>query len=889
MPKIRVISSNFTKGEISPRIPGRIDLAAYYNACEKMENFYAYLQGGATRRPGTQYICEAMGPGRLIKFEFSSTNAYILELGDKRMRFYRNGAQIATDTIHPAWSSIVGGTTIDGALTWTNRGFQHWSHSRVDNLNDVIIDPNGNLQICTTPGTSLAAPPPGSGIRDTMPAWATVLNATTSDGTAVWTCLLLPDWLPATAFAANAAVYTNVGVQQVTAGGGGLSGGGVTPPIYEIPTPWALADLAALKFAQKGDVMYFAHQNYPPYKLLRLGEANWQIQLVTFTCPATYEPDFDISGGASTLTPGATTGTGITFTATGTPFLAGDVNRIIVSNNGASTAAITAVTDSSHVVADILSPFPSTSAIAAGSWFLRGAPWGYLRSLPSDTPVDSVGGTAHFFAIEKRGADGSPASGQNCFRAGDVGLYIKIFNGVTKITAVTDAQNVRARVLAQLTPSFNLNTPPQALAAEPGLWTLETPAWTPARGYPGAVVFHEDRLFFGGSPAQPQTIWASVTGDYENLATGSAGDSALDFTINAGLFDAIQWLASGKDLIAGTLSSEIVANGGVQNPSITPSTINVKRQSTYGCAPIQPVQIVNSLLIVQREQRKLREFTFNFYVDQYQGVDLTVLAEHITASGIKEMAYAQEPDSIIWFVLNNGTLIGLSYDKANEVAAWHRHPSAAIWHSLAVIPDPPTLSDQVWMLSERTVVFGILEITNYFIEIMRPDCGVDAATRYSGPPVNAIGGLGYLRGQTVSVVGDGAAYPDAVIDGSFTYTFPPGVNVSKADVGLNFTSTLLTMRPDLQQPTQTIQGLKKRFTKIYARLLSTVGLIINGQRIPFREPQMLMDEGVPAQTIDVKVSNLGVDADGRITVTQDSPFPTTLLAIYGLLEVADSD
>lgn len=95
--KFSYIQTNFTSGEFSPKMYGRVDFAKYFNAAKTIENFIIQPQGGVTRRPGTQYVATAKVTTenvRLIPFEFSATQAYIIEMGDHYMRFYMNGGQI---------------------------------------------------------------------------------------------------------------------------------------------------------------------------------------------------------------------------------------------------------------------------------------------------------------------------------------------------------------------------------------------------------------------------------------------------------------------------------------------------------------------------------------------------------------------------------------------------------------------------------------------------------------------------------------------------------------------------------------------------------------------------------------------------------------------------
>ncbi len=90
--------STFNGGEWSPELYGRIDLDKYRNACRRIENFVLLAQGPATRRPGTKFIAPTKGDGvvRLLPFEFSTEQAYVIEAGASYFRFYMNGGRIET-------------------------------------------------------------------------------------------------------------------------------------------------------------------------------------------------------------------------------------------------------------------------------------------------------------------------------------------------------------------------------------------------------------------------------------------------------------------------------------------------------------------------------------------------------------------------------------------------------------------------------------------------------------------------------------------------------------------------------------------------------------------------------------------------------------------------
>mgnify|MGYP003311510745 FL=1 len=97
--------TNFTAGELSPRLDGRTDFARYFNGCKKLQNFTVQAQGGVARRPGFQFVAEARDgslssptKSRLIPFEFNVTQSYILEFGNNYFRVLKDDGIIVFDT-----------------------------------------------------------------------------------------------------------------------------------------------------------------------------------------------------------------------------------------------------------------------------------------------------------------------------------------------------------------------------------------------------------------------------------------------------------------------------------------------------------------------------------------------------------------------------------------------------------------------------------------------------------------------------------------------------------------------------------------------------------------------------------------------------------------------
>jgi len=249
---------------------------------------------------------------------------------------------------------------------------------------------------------------------------------------------------------------------------------------------------------------------------------------------------------------------------------------------------------------------------------------------------------------------------------------------------------------------------------------------------PGAVTFYNQRLYWGGSNDDPQKIWGSTVAEFENMHQGSAtATDSVEFTLVANEVNAIQWLAESTDMLCGTLGGEFTISGGIDD-NITATNIKAVRQASFGSNKVTPLNVGNLLLFNQRAGRKVRELVFNFDVDGYLAPDITLLAQHVTESGITDMAYQQEEDALVWAITADGVLIACTYLRDQNVVAWHRHPvggELTIVESVAVIPSADTLSDELWVTVKRR----INGITKRFVEYLNPSIYVDSGLVLNSP------------------------------------------------------------------------------------------------------------------------------------------------------------
>ena len=424
-------------------------------------------------------------------------------------------------------------------------------------------------------------------------------------------------------------------------------------------------------------------------------------------------------------------------------------------------------------------------------------------------------------------------------------------------------------------------------------WTLTTPTfqwnassqWSSANGYPRTVSFYEQRLFFAGTSAQPQTIWGSVTASYEDMRTGTNADDSLEYAIATNKVNVIRWLQPSRDLIVGTGGGEFKVGRPTGEP-LTPYNVMVTQQTTYGSWTIPPIQIGNAILFAQRARRKLREFSYQYQSDGYIAPDMTLLSEHITEGYLKDLDYQQEPDSIVWACTSTGKLLSMTYERPEDVVAWASHDLGGAdveVESVAVITN--ATQDQLWVSVKRTINGA----TKRYIEYLDPELNVDSGISGTvSTATTSVGGLSYLEGQTVKIVINDAVFPDAVVSGgSVAISVPTGWTNVPIQVGLGYTSTLRTMRVEAGSQAGNAQGRKKRFNEVMVRLLDTTGVTVNGDQIPFRTSSTPMNSGIGLFTGDKRVTNLGWDRDGIIEIKQEQPLPMTILGIHGTLTVSD--
>jgi hypothetical protein len=233
-------------------------------------------------------------------------------------------------------------------------------------------------------------------------------------------------------------------------------------------------------------------------------------------------------------------------------------------------------------------------------------------------------------------------------------------------------------------PNPGTSTPAQAIDWASG-------AWSPQNGYPGAIAFYQDRLVLAGSPKEPQTVWMSKIGDYKDFGVSDPlrDDDAITITLAGDSSDRIHSLLAMTDLMAFTASGEWKISGAGENGAISPKAVVAHQQTTIGSANIQPIAVNNRIIMVQTHGTKVHALGYSLDLDSYTGSEISILSEHMfepVTRKIFDMAYQQVPDSLLWFSVEDGTLVTCTYQPEHEVAGWARQATSGSAASLACIP-----------------------------------------------------------------------------------------------------------------------------------------------------------------------------------------------------------
>ena len=331
----------------------------------------------------------------------------------------------------------------------------------------------------------------------------------------------------------------------------------------------------------------------------------------------------------------------------------------------------------------------------------------------------------------------------------------------------------------------------------PDITDVEEGAYSDKNGYPKCIAIHENRLCLAGTTNDPNRIWLSQIDDLNNFILGANDTDALDLKFNSLTQDEIKWLCSARELVIGTTANEWSLGSGSDNLPLTPTQLNLKRRSQYGSSKVQGTLVNSAILFLMRQGKKLREWYLQNNQEDYLAQDLAAIAEHITGTGITQIAVQNQPTTTVWLVRNDGVLVGLTYERESKTFAWHRHVFTGTVESVSVLPTSGD-EDEVYLSIKRTSGtkrdLVKLDKHNWGSTHTSEYSGLDFYVKKTSHSSATVTGLDHLDGVTVTAKVNGVTETKTVSSGSITLgSTPSGATVY---VGRTYTSTLAPLYLD---------------------------------------------------------------------------------------------
>ena len=869
------IQNSFSGGELDPKLLGRTDLEKYKTGLSTLYNFLVSPLGYVYRRPGTKYIGSVKTPAaksRLIDFEYSNEQAYVLEFVNLGLRFYKDQGQILQGR------DLNNGSFTSGVSGWTSRiaGTGAVSYDSGNQRLTLTGDSTGNearayqsienLGVSTyvlsvdvfTANTRLRI---GSSVGD-----SDILNQVLAPGTSQ-----AVEFTPLT----NGTTYFEFECLATSS----VDNISLNSPIYELNTDFTQAELEDIRFTQSFDTLYLCHENHPPKQLQRLGHDNWVLSDITFTEPAY----LDINTTETTIAVSSSALGTTTISASAPIFASTDIGRAIRYRSGPDKSkTVNYIGTAAKTYYDI--PF-----------FPQGV---------NDVVVNFIESTG-VRTLKTYTSSAAPAAGEYTIIAGQVltgdvattAQYVELSQpyagsgewGWILITQFNNTSQVGGIVQREL-GGVNTST----------FWQLG--AWSATTGYPKVCTLHEQRLWFANTTSQPQTIWGSQVGIYTNfqpdniLFKGDVDpDTSVTFTIAASKSQAINWIISKTALLIGTTNGIFSARGA--SSGLSNSNVTLKKEADISCEFIAPAETFNEVLFVEKLGKKIHSVYYQFNIDGYQVDEISLVSQHIGEESPFISIQFQNTTRILWCRRADGSLATCTYSRLQEAMSWAVQElggSQVEVESLTSIPG--AVHEEIWMVVKRV----INSQTVRYIELLDKEFSgdtkqeamfLDSALIYSGASATTITGLTHLEDQTVSILSNGSVHRDLVVSGG---SITLDLATTYAAIGLSKQAILETLTIEAGSKIGTAQGSISRITEIGMKFFKTLGGKFgydgdNLDPILFRKTYDTMNSS-PNLITDMEILRFrgGFHRGYKVYIKQDQPLPLTLLSIIFKAQVSDA-
>ena len=446
--------------------------------------------------------------------------------------------------------------------------------------------------------------------------------------------------------------------------------------------------------------------------------------------------------------------------------------------------------------------------------------------------------------------------------------------GVVEITSIENGKTAKVNILNGIKEG------------EPShKWKLGS--WNRGSGYPKLCTFYQDRFVVAATNKKPNYIWMSRTGDYPNFGVEKVegtitDDSAITLPVINRKMCEIRHLIPANDLIILTSGNEWIVSG---DKTITPTNCNLKTQTQRGALSCEPQFIGNRCVFVQERGGTVRDMGYSYESDNYTGQDLTLFVKtrvrgYLTITS----AYAQDPDSIIYYIRNDGEINCLTYIPEQKVYGWSHFVTNGKYLYCESVSEGE--QDSLYTLVERTLQGKKVKCIERMVPLYSDGVNVflDCYVEFKSSNVIDSINIPHLSGQTVQVVIDDKQQPDMVVpdDGLLQLN----VSGSNIKIGLPFTSKIRIPSVEMQMQDGTLQGRVATVSRVVLRMYKSFGGKI-GRTFDRMDDITLSPNELFTGDKPVILPKMGINysTDTSICIKHSDPFPFNLLSITRIVEI----
>lgn len=404
--------------------------------------------------------------------------------------------------------------------------------------------------------------------------------------------------------------------------------------------------------------------------------------------------------------------------------------------------------------------------------------------------------------------------------------------------------------------------------------TWKEQVFSTRHGYARSVMFHDQRLIFGGSRDLPNHLFMSKTGEYFNFDVGTGLDNeSIQIQIAENQVSEIKSLSSFRHLAIFTSEQELYVPT-TENKPLTPTTIAVKKQTSYGSGEVVPVEFDGAVVFLTKSKGAVREFVFSDISQAYNADALTLLSPHLIGVPTEMVAQREAGDQVeayLYLINEDGKMPVFMSIRKEQLQGW------AEWSTQGSFKNSVVVNRVVYVICERQIDGN----TFTSLEVLDNEYHTDSAIKDTDSTAKTNWTVAHLPNTQVVVKSDNYAMGTYTTDASGNFTLTAAVD--NIEVGLDFTPELVTLPPEFQLPDGISFGQKRRVVRAVIDLNETLNVKTKGTTLLIRRVTNNFANQPDPITGRKEVYLLGWGNEGTVTITQDQPLPITINGL--LLEV----